>query len=180
MASRAFSLLRPAPHIFSDWFMSRIAKIFSRNLRKLAKELQKGIEDEATQEFLEILLKSMEVAFIVSKNYRKNIKSYQKGIKDFEGRYIFDFMGGENNEKSIITAVIFKNGKMSVSENNMENWDVKVTFRSADALNRFIFSRNQDIINSMLKNDVAVYGNLNYVYRFGFLAKDLIRRFDIL
>ena len=66
---------------------------------------------------------------------------------------------------------------MEADEGSIEKWDVRVTFRSGGALREFLFSKDQDIVNSMLKNEVEVTGNLNYISRFGFLVKDLGRRF---
>jgi hypothetical protein len=43
-------------------------------------------------------------------------------------------------------------------------------------LRDFIFSRDQDILNSILANQVEVDGNLNYIYKFGFMARDLAKR----
>ena len=42
-----------------------------------------------------------------------------------------------------------------------------------------MFSRDQDILNSLLANDVEVDGNLNYVYKFGFMARDLGHRLGV-
>jgi hypothetical protein len=68
---------------------------------------------------------------------------------------------------------------MTVHAEAIDDWDVKVTFKDAAALRAYLFSRNQDILDSILKNDVEVDGNLNYIYRFGFLARDLIHRLGI-
>ena len=172
MASRAFSLLRPVPYVLTDWLTARVMKFLSSNMRKLKKELSKDLQEKITQEFLEFLLESMGMAFYLSKGYRKN-------IKDFEGRYIFEFEGGKNDEKNIVTSAVFRKNRMEVSEDDMEDWDVRVRFKSADALDRFLFSRDQDIVDSMLKNEVQVEGNLNYIYRFGFFARDLAHRFGM-
>ena len=171
MASRAFTLLRPVPYVLTDWLTARVTKLLSSNMRKLKKELSKDLQDEVTQEFLEFLLESMGMAFYLSKGYRKN-------IEDFEGRYIFEFEGS-NGKKRKITSAVFGKDRMEVSEDDMEDWDVRVRFKSADALDRFLFSRDQDIVDSMLKNEVQVEGNLNYIYRFGFFARDLAHRFGM-
>jgi hypothetical protein len=43
-------------------------------------------------------------------------------------------------------------------------------------LRAFLLSKNQDILDSVLANTVEVDGNLNYIYKFGFMVRDLIRR----
>ena len=46
-------------------------------------------------------------------------------------------------------------------------------------MNAFLFSRDQDILDSLLANDVELDGNLNYIYKFGFMARDLGRRLGV-
>jgi len=167
MASGALSLLRPVPYVITDWLTVRIAALISKNLRNLRREFK----DEVTQEFLELLLNSMGLFFYICKDYRRN-------AKDFYGRYVFEF--GSSGSGNMITTATIKNYDMDVSEKEPDDWDVRIRFESADALNEFLFSRDQDIVNSMLKNEVSVNGNLNYVNKFGFLARDLTRRLGIM
>jgi hypothetical protein len=56
---------------------------------------------------------------------------------------------------------------------------VAVTFKDSAALLRFLFSHDQDILDSLLSNDVAVDGNVNYIYKFAFMARDLIGRLNL-
>jgi hypothetical protein len=160
MAFRLRSLLRPIPYILSDWTGFCIARIRSS---KLIKELSV----KATDDFLDLLLDGMDLAFFLSKGYRKNITG-------FEGRYLFTTAEGD-----VAGSAIFKNGDMKTPQDAIEDWDVKVTFKDAAALRAFIFSRDQDILDSLLKNDVQLDGNLNYIYKFGFLARDLGHRLGV-
>jgi hypothetical protein len=121
----------------------------------------------ATDKFIEILLKSMELAFVLMRDYRKNIRG-------FSGKYVFCTANG-----NVGASAIFQNGKMAVNEKEIQDWNVKITFKDAAALRRFLFSKDQDILNSILANDVEVSGNLNYVYKFGFMVRELIRKFGI-
>ena len=123
---------------------------------------------EVTDEFLELLLKGMDLAFFFSGGYRKNIEG-------FKGRYLF-----RTDDNMVTASAIFQNGDMQVRENGITDWDVKVTFKNAAALRNFLFSKDQDILNSILANEVEVDGNLNYIYKFGFLAKDLGRRLGVI
>lgn len=131
------------------------------------KQLEKEFVGTVTDKFLERLLGGMDAAFLLFKDYRRNIEG-------FEGRYLFVTQDGEVN-----VAAIFKNGDMKVHENAIDSYDVKVTFKDAPALLKFLFSRNQDILNSLLANEVETDGNLNYLYKFGFMARDLMRRIGI-
>ncbi len=164
MASRLRGLLRPVPYILSDRLTFRIGRILSGRLRKLKKELYGRVTDD----FLEFLLGGMDLAFYLSKGYRKN-------IRNFQGRYLFN-----TADNLVVTSAIFKDGDMEVREEGIDDWNVKITFKDAKALNDFIFSRDQDILDSMLANDVEVEGNLNYLNKFGFMARDLSHRFGVI
>ena len=154
------NLLRSIPYLFSDIVGVYITRLFSKGLKK-------ELCGKATDKFLELLLMGMDLAFCLSKGYRKN-------IKDFEGRYLF-----RTADKLVAAAATFKHGDMEVQKEAIDDWDVRVTFKDADALNAFIFSRDHDILDSILANDVEVDGNLNYIYKFGFMARDLGRRLGI-
>ena len=162
MASRLRKLLRSISYL-PDRVGNFIARIGSRRLRKLRKQLSGKVTDD----FLDLLLDGMDLAFCLSKGYRKN-------IKNFEGRYLF-----RTGDGRVAGSAIFKHGDMKTPEDAIGDWDARVTFKDADALNAFIFSRDQDILDSILANDVEVDGNLNYIYKFGFMARDLGRRLGV-
>ena len=130
-------------------------------LADMWKKFQRDLETEAAEEFLEILLNAMRLMFAISHDYRKNIRK-------FEGRYQFCSKDGR-----MTVAAVFKNGRMTVEEKVIENPDITVTFRDGRTLFNFLLSPKQDILGSMLRQDVQTDGNLNYLYRFGYLAKRL-------
>ena len=70
-------------------------------------------------------------------------------------------------------AAVFKNGRMDVLEKVIDNPDITITFRDGKTLLNFIISPRQDILGSMLRHDVRTDGNLNYLNKFGFMAKQL-------
>jgi hypothetical protein len=156
MASLKRASLRLASRVLPEGANRRLTRA---RLKTLGDEL----EGKVTDKFLETLLGGMDVAFALSKSYRKNIEGY-------EGRLLF-----LTADHAVAAAAIFSGGDMRVSREAIEDWDVRITFKDADALNAFLFSKDQDIINSILANEVSVDGNLNHVYRFGFLARDLAR-----
>ncbi len=120
--------------------------------------------DRFTDKLLELLLGGMDFCFWFSRGYRKN-------IKNFKGRYLFMTKKGD-----VAVSALFENGNMSVRKDIIPDWDVKVTFSDEVALLDLLFSRDQDILNSLLENKVEIEGNLTYIYRFGFLARDLQNR----
>ncbi len=153
-------LLRPIPYFFTDIVGVYIARLFSRSLKK-------ELSGKATDEFLELLLRGMDLAFYLSKGYRKN-------IRDFEGRYLF-----KTADNLVAASAIFKDGDMEVLEDVIDDWDIMITFKDSEALLAYIFSKDQDILDSILANDVEVEGNLNYIYKFGFMVRDLAHKLGV-
>jgi len=127
----------------------------------------------ATDKFLELLLKGMDLAFSLDSAFWL-FRGYQQNIKIFSGRYVFN-----THNNRVAASAVFKDGDMIVYEEALDQWDVKVTFENSQALRDFLFSRDQDIVDSILKNEVEVDGNLNYIYKFGFMARDLGHRLGI-
>ena len=153
-------ILRQIPNIFSDNAGFFFIKFWLRDLRK-------ELEGRVTDKFIELLLMGLNLAFDLSKSFRKN-------IRNFEGRYLF-----RTTDNLVAASAIFKNGNMDVRDETIDDWDARISFKDAAALRDFIFSRDQDILDSILANTVEVDGNLNYVYKFGFMARDLSRRLGI-
>ena len=63
---------------------------------------------------------------------------------------------------------------MRWSERSTPAADVTVTFKNADALMRFLLAEKKDILQSLLNNEVQIAGNLNYLYKFGFMANHVL------
>jgi hypothetical protein len=132
-----------------------------------SKPLIEQLCGSATDALVGLLLRGMDLAFCLSRAYRRN-------IKNFEGRYLFTTTDG-----SVVESATFTDSNMHVQHDGIRDWDVKVTFKDAPALKAFLFSQDQDILDSVLRNDVEVEGNLNYIYKFGFMARDLMRRLGV-
>jgi len=161
-------ILRP----ISNWFKGTDVLLTRLGARKLKKQLLGNVTDR----LIKLLLKAMSLSFYLLK---KDI-NYQNHLRDseghpFEGRYLFQTTA----EDGIIASAIFENENMHVRKDAISEWDIKVTFTDGKALRKFLFSEDQDIINSLAENEVEVEGNLNYIYKFGFMAKDLLRRIDV-
>ena len=135
---------------------------------KLLNRFIAQVKGEVTEAFLGLLLTIMSCTLKLSRGYRAN-------IKNFQGRYAFATADG-----TVENYVVFQDDRMKVHDRIQNGWDVSVTFKNAAALINFLFSRNQDIVGSILANDVTVDGNLNYLYKFGFMARDLLHRLGAL
>jgi len=147
----------------------RSSKIVGGNVLKLmTRSLRKEMSGRMTNAFIKLLLRALDTIFLLYKDYR------EKNIKDFGGRYLF-----RTADNVVSASATFKNGDMKLPKQAIKDWDVRVTFKNSAALKDFIFSRDQDILDSLLKNEVEVDGNLNYIYKFGFMARDLGHRLGV-
>ncbi len=129
--------------------------------KKTAKKLCNSIESEVAEEFLELLLKGMGLFICINKEFRKNIES-------FTGRYLF-----KSRDNAITISACFAKNKMKVTEGLIDNADIVVNFKDAAALRNFLLAPKPDILNSILNQDITLDGNLNYLYKFAFMAKRL-------
>jgi formate C-acetyltransferase len=113
--------------------------------------------------------------------------SFKGLLGDFDGMLLF-----ETRHNSVRNYVRFHNGGMETHEKAAGKPNVTITFSDGHALVNFLFSplrgylndvihdgkpdypHSFDILTGMLRNEIAVDGNLNYLYRFGFLANHLL------
>jgi hypothetical protein len=109
----------------------------------------------------------MDLYFCLFKDYRKN-------INNFEGQYLLMTRKG-----GFRSGVIFKDGDMKVQIGGIPVWDAKVTFEDPQSLLKFIMSRDQDILELMLKNSMEMDGNINLILKFWFMVRDLKRRLGL-
>jgi hypothetical protein len=130
-------------------------------LQLAMKELNKCIESGVADGFLTILLEVMKLAFCLDHDYRKNIAG-------FSGRYLF-----RSVDHAICVGATFSGGEMHVEQDEVPDPDVTVVFKDGKALMGFLLSGNPDILGSMLRQEVTPEGNLNYLYKFAYLARRL-------
>jgi hypothetical protein len=156
-------ILRPISNMFNgaDAFFTRIR----------AWRLKKQILGTATDKFIEILLRGMDLFIFLTPD-----KDFRRNLENFNGRYYFR---GADKAENIRFSATFNNGYMQVHEKAIDDWDVLVTFRNGKALRDYIFSEKQDIFNSISENAVEVNGNLNHIFKFGFIAQNLMHRLGI-
>ncbi|MEQ8203834.1 MAG: hypothetical protein ABRQ31_08630, partial [Smithellaceae bacterium] len=72
-----------------------------------------------------------------------------------------------------VASASFKSGNMKVYDKIIDKPDVTITFRDDKALMNYLLSPKPDILGSILRQDVTVNGNLNYLYKFAYMAKRL-------
>jgi hypothetical protein len=131
--------------------------------------LKKQVLDTATDKFIEILLTGMDWFFYLTPD-----DDFRKHLENFDGRYYF-----KTAAETVKVSATFSNGDMQVHRDAINDWDVMVTFQNGEALRNYIFSDKQDIFESISENAVEVDGNLNHIFKFGFMVQDLTRRLGI-
>lgn len=130
-------------------------------LEKAGEKFLNALEDEAAETFLEMLLLFMRLKFMFDPSYRRN-------IENFKGRYQF-----RSRDGGITVLVELDNGKMDIKETLSEDVDVTVIFKDGRSLMNFLLSQNRDVLRGLLNNEITVNGNLNYIYKFAFMANHL-------
>ncbi|MBU1055020.1 MAG: hypothetical protein KKC46_14510 [Proteobacteria bacterium] len=123
------------------------------------------IQSEKAESFLDVLLNLMSLMLCIDKDFRRN-------IKNFNARYLFC-----SKDKTITVAAIFKDNKMKVAKKEIGDTNITVTFRDGKALMNFLLSPKPDILGSILKQDITIDGNLNYIHKFGYMSKNLQLRY---
>jgi hypothetical protein len=136
-------------------------------LRRRARALREELEGKLTDKFVELLLFGMELAFLLLPSYRSNLRR-------FRGSYVLRTSDGR-----VAASAVFADGKMEVAKQAVPSPTVSVTFANPAAFRRFIFSKDQDILESLMANEVEVDGNVTYIYKFGYLARNLTLRLGI-
>jgi hypothetical protein len=128
----------------------------------------KCLANEAAEEFLKVLLKLMSLSFLLDGDLRKNIEGF-RGLIQFRSK---------DNEIRVLAE--FKNDRLKRRELKPKQKlkatpNATVVFKNAEALMNFLLPRGgkRDVLRSILRNEVILEGNFNYIYRFGFLANHL-------
>jgi hypothetical protein len=109
----------------------------------------------------------MRLVFYLDPRYRKNIEG-------FEARYVF-----ESEDGTVAASAVFKNGRMRVKTRAVPDPTVRVVFRDDHALWQFLMADDPDVFAFVLGNKLRYEGNLNYLLKFGYMAKQLKRMLPI-
>jgi hypothetical protein len=138
------------PSGYTDWLLQKSHESFT-----------KVIGSKLAVDFLEALLDLMKIAYSLPLGYEKN-------IANFTGRYQF-----LDTTRDIAVGVNFHDGRMDVIHGEIEDPHLKITFKDGPTLMKFLLEPKQDVLSAMLHHEVTPDGNLNYLYKFGFMARQL-------
>ena len=142
--------------------MASFLNIFRRwRRRRTERQFLRCLESEAAEEFLELLLKLMSLAFKIDEGFRRNITG-------FKGRYQF-----RSVDNSVTIAALFTGKDLRVEEKLIPDAHVSVIFKDASSLMNYLLATDRDILRLALNNEVMIKGNGNYMLRFGYMANHL-------
>jgi hypothetical protein len=130
-------------------------------LKAAMKNFLNCLNSEFAEDFLHLLLGLMSVVFKFDPEFRKN-------ITQFNGRYQFKSKDGR-----ITVTALFEKNRLEVRKGEISNPDITVLFKDGKALMGYLLTPKPDILGAMLRQEVSLDGNLNYLYKFAFMAKRL-------
>ena len=126
------------------------------------------VKEEVTEEFLKILLHFLRLSCLLDGYLRRS-------IRDFNGRIEL-----RSEDKDIRVLAEFKDGYLNPKELKPDEplvppANASVVFKNPEAVKNFLLppgglQGRRDVLHSYLNNEIRLEGNLNYIYRFGFLA----------
>ena len=142
--------------------MTWLLNMFRRWRRRgVERRFRKCLESEVAEEFLELLLKLMSLAFKIDKDFRRNIQG-------FTGRYQF-----RSADNSVTIAAVFTGKDLTVKERLIQDANVSVIFKDGKSLMNYLIATDRDILRLLLNNEVVLKGNVNYMLKFGYMANHL-------
>lgn len=147
--------------------------LFKRTFDNLRIALIQSMDSYKMDKLLESVLFTMSFLFKINKRYRKN-------IKDLNLVYSF------KSEDGIVgAAAIFKKSRirrkpgMIVKTEAEENADITITFKDGHTMADFLFAASPDIFTGILDSKLSFEGNLNYILKFAYLARRILKELKI-
>ncbi|MCD4831539.1 MAG: pentapeptide repeat-containing protein [Anaerohalosphaeraceae bacterium] len=140
----------------------KIVSFHKYRLKRIQNDFLRSLESEFAEEQFLKLLKLMMLVI------RLNPADFRKNIENFTGRYLF-----KSRDNHITVSVVFQDNYLKVQERLIVNPDVSIIFKNERSLIDSLLAPNPDILGSLLREDITYDGNINYVYKFSYMAKRL-------
>ena len=138
-----------------DWIQTQF---YQWQFRKAKKQFKQYMDGESVETSPEILFRLMGLLFQLDPDFRKNLQG-------FTGRYQFK---SEDNKVAVLAT--FDDEQITVEEALSPEADIVIIFKDSRSIISSFFSPRKDILKTLHDNEVALHGNLNYVYKLGFLT----------
>jgi len=140
-----------------QWIWSRIL-FRGYRLGERKKRLVAYFMEEVTEDAIRTLFEVMRLAFLLDGGLRRHIDG-------FGAKYLF-----RSKNSEIAVSAVFNGGEMVVSERVVEDPTTTVIFEDYTTLGELLPPNQPDILRLMLEQQVVVEGNLNYFYKFAYMA----------
>ncbi|MGA9755184.1 MAG: hypothetical protein WBV23_08565 [Desulfobaccales bacterium] len=158
---------RTVGRFLSQWEPPQALQIWKNAVKKFLDTL----EAEAAENIMEGLLLLMKTRFlidpiIIGSDYRQNLDK-------FDADYQFRSKSGDIN-----VLVKFHDGQMDWEKSLSEDVNATLEFKDGQALINYLFNyvvlQSRDFLQSIINNEIRVSGNLNYLYKFLFMANHML------
>lgn len=137
-------------------------------LKGVKKQLANRLGAEFSEEVLKLVLRGMALAYMVWPEFRKNLHG-------FEMQYQF----ATDLDPSFNVAVICRHRWIGVREKWLSPPYVRIDFRDYRAVIDLLSNSKVDLVNEMLNQRLRVTGNLNYVFKLGYMVHHLLKALGI-
>lgn len=128
----------------------------------LARErLGECLRAEAVETFLELLLTFLRFGVALDPGLRRSVAGFTADYRM------------ATRDGRVDVGLSFRDGALDVHEDPAGPFDATLRFRDERALMRYFSSTDPDLLAALLKQDVVIEGNLNYVYRLAYLARHI-------
>jgi formate C-acetyltransferase len=115
-------------------------------------------------------------AFAFGYNY---FPAYRKYLKDGQGQWINFSVGIKTHDNSIVQALIFKDGYISVATVIPQDADVILSAKDALVLKEMMTVPPNEVLIMILRNRLIAQGNLAYLELFNYYLSIMLSRFQI-
>jgi hypothetical protein len=153
--------------IFEKSIFNPIRNCFRNKLLALRDAIVANMSSDLMDKILEMALNAMCLMF-------KLLPAYRKKIKGFKGKIAFKSKDEGINVTAVFKRVgIFRMWGLQVLDTAADDANVTLTFRNGSAMADFLLSGNPDIIAGILDKKLSFSGNVNYLFRFVYIARHL-------
>jgi len=160
--------------------MNRSKHTFWQSLRNWAREIDQIAGELITEKQSQTLDVRLTKMITVSLFAGTKIAGYlsedffQKNLKGFSGSLQLRTV-----DDRIQIGLKCKQGKICVDTQKKDGWDVVVIFKNMESFQYFMLSNNPDIMAEAIQNNINISGNINQLYKLGFVLNDLRERIGL-
>lgn len=128
----------------------------------LEAQLQSCMKGKNIEKGFLLVLELLSLSFLLNKNFRKN-------IANFTADYVFT-----DKAQDFYVRASFKNEKMHVTRKKLDNPTFALIFKDTASFFKLITSKEPDLLNAMLNQDIEFTGNINYINKFAYMGQHLV------